>query len=158
MDTKVCTRCNETFPKDKFTNGKCKPCYNLTQRERHKFRAANDPAYRVRLNLQAKKDRERNPRSYERRKGEWLKYKYKMTLEDYDKMLFSQNGVCAICKEKCKTGRGLAIDHDHSCCPADISCGKCIRGLLCSGCNRAIGFFKEDINIFSNAIKYLTSS
>ena len=92
-----------------------------------------------------------------RRRGEWLKYKYNMTLEDYDILLKSQNGVCAICQEECKTKKGLAIDHDHKCCPSNKSCGKCIRGLLCSNCNGAIGMLQEDIVILNRAIAYLTS-
>ena len=38
-------------------------------------------------------------------------------------------------------------DHNHT-------SGK-VRGLLCSSCNTAIGLFKEDIQVISNAINYL---
>ena len=46
--------------------------------------------------------------------------KYKMTIEDYDLMFFSQNGTCYICK-KPETSRDshsgktklLAVDHNH---------------------------------------------
>ena len=31
------------------------------------------------------------------------------------------------------------IDHDHSCCPESRSCGQCIRGVICSGCNTMLG-------------------
>ena len=153
---KVCNRCKQTLSKDMFVWGKCRPCVNLIARERSAFRMANDPAYKERKRLQTKKDREKNPRSYERRKKEWLKYNYNMTPEDYDNMLSSQNGVCAICQQVCKTKKGLAIDHDHSCCPGGKSCGKCIRGLLCSNCNRALGMFQENIDILNKAIRYLS--
>lgn len=35
------------------------------------------------------------------------------------------------------TGR-LQIDHDHSCCDLSQSCGRCLRGAICRGCNMAM--------------------
>ena len=43
--------------------------------------------------------------------------------------------------------KGLVVDHDHK-------TGE-VRGLLCGPCNRALGFLKEDISNFNNAIQYL---
>lgn len=37
----------------------------------------------------------------------------------------------------------LTVDHDHSCCPGQFSCGRCIRGFLCFGCNVAVGMVKN---------------
>jgi hypothetical protein len=124
MDTKVCNACNKIFLKDMFVWGKCRICTNKVARERHAIRKI-DPEYRARRNAIARKSEALNPRSYIKRRSEWLKYKYNMTLEDYDILLKSQNGVCAICLQECKTNKGLAVDHDHNCCPADKSCGKC---------------------------------
>jgi hypothetical protein len=155
MDTKVCNKCNETLPKDIFVYGKCKPCANKTQRERQAILKL-DPVWRANRNAKAREAKRRNPRSYERRKKEWLKSLYKMTPEHYDQLLLSQNNVCAVCQQECKTTRGLAVDHDHKCCPGNKSCGKCIRGLLCSNCNRAIGMLQEDISILNRAIEYLS--
>jgi hypothetical protein len=64
-----------------------------------------------------------------------------MTWEKYHAMLSSQGGGCAICGGTEPGGRGdrFAFDHDHSCCPAQESCGECIRGLLCSFCNTMLG-------------------
>lgn len=38
----------------------------------------------------------------------------------------------------------LVVDHDHGCCPGEKSCGACVRGLLCGGCNSAAGMLGED--------------
>jgi Recombination endonuclease VII len=36
----------------------------------------------------------------------------------------------------------LCVDHDHSCC--DYGCRNCIRGLLCSNCNRKLAVIDDD--------------
>ena len=49
----------------------------------------------------------------------------------------SQQGLCALCDEP--GNQRLAVDHDHSCCGRERACKKCIRGMLCSVCNRLLG-------------------
>lgn len=84
-----------------------------------------------------------------------LKNKYHLTIEEYDSILASQNGVCLICSKSDGDGKFLSVDHDHKCCPGDRSCGKCIRGLLCSKCNRVLGMVGDDQKVLLAAIKYL---
>jgi hypothetical protein len=77
---------------------------------------------------------------------------------EYERRLAAQNGLCAICDERCAEKLGtLSIDHDHSCCPGKISCGRCIRGLLCQKCNQGLGCFKDRIELLSNAADYLAA-
>jgi len=76
-------------------------------------------------------------------------YKYGITPEDFKQMFEAQQGKCAICNEEPKTKRGLHVDHDHE-------TGK-VRGLLCHGCNVALGSFKEDVTLLNKAIEYLRS-
>lgn len=82
---------------------------------------------------------------------------YGITAVQYQELLAAQGGVCAICgAEPGKDGNTfLCVDHDHSCCPGPTSCGKCVRGLLCSKCNVAIGFFYDDVTSLRNAANYL---
>lgn len=88
--------------------------------------------------------RKRTKPNYPENGYRWhLKYKYGITPQDYDRMFLEQEGRCAICRKppfelKTKGTKRLHIDHDHRCCPGDVSCGKCIRGLLCFGCNRLL--------------------
>ena len=86
----------------------------------------------------------------------YLKRIYNITPEDYNRLLTEQHGVCAICIRPPKEGTFLKVDHDHQCCPGEKSCGKCIRGLLCSNCNAGLGFFKDSYINLNMAIDYLS--
>ncbi|WP_405373428.1 MULTISPECIES: endonuclease domain-containing protein [unclassified Microbacterium] len=59
---------------------------------------------------------------------------------------------CQICRT---TDVELHVDHDHSCCPGHITCGRCVRGFLCGLCNRGLGAFRDDPDRLVNAIEYL---
>lgn len=85
--------------------------------------------------------------------GNLMRNKYGISAKIYAEMLYSQNNVCAICK-KSDTKR-LSVDHDHSCCDGEKSCGKCIRGLLCSRCNRTLGMIQDNTEYLKSMIKYL---
>jgi len=62
---------------------------------------------------------------------------YGIRLSDYVRMFNEQDGRCGGCGRPPLTDQRLVVDHDHACCPGPRSCGKCVRGLLCQGCNRA---------------------
>lgn len=84
------------------------------------------------------------------------KARYGISLDEFEELLRIQGGRCAICPvEVVADGRRLAIDHDHRCCPGTISCGKCIRGILCPNCNRGLGLFQEDFELVKAAAAYL---
>lgn len=61
-----------------------------------------------------------------------LKRIYGLSLVEYDQMMITQDGNCAICTEKMEKPH---LDHCHT-------TGK-IRGLLCGPCNHAIGSLKD---------------
>lgn len=81
--------------------------------------------------------------------------KYGLTRDDYVNLEKSQNSVCKICGEPEKLKRRLSVDHDHSCCSGRESCGKCIRGLLCSRCNKVLGQINDNKDILNKMIQYL---
>lgn len=86
--------------------------------------------------------------------------RYGLTMEKYRALLAAQGGVCAICGSADAGGRGrFSVDHDHRCCPERLrSCGKCVRGLLCSPCNTGIGLLRDDPERLIAAAAYLTAS
>jgi hypothetical protein len=77
-----------------------------------------------------------------------------LTVENFMDMSRDQDHVCMICK-KPDPNKRLSVDHDHSCCPGNTSCGKCTRGLLCSHCNKTLGMVNDDVNILQDMIDYL---
>lgn len=80
-------------------------------------------------------------------RNSYLKRKYGITEEDYEDLKLSQNGRCAICRNKPRT-RALAVDHDHK-------TGE-IRGLLCSRCNHGLlGHAYDSVEMLKRALDYL---
>jgi len=96
----------------------------------------------------SKRYRETHPNTLPYNRKYSLKNKFNITLDDYEQMLIKQGGCCAICNiSPLQLTKALAVDHCHITLK--------IRGLLCVNCNHALGKFKDDINILTNAIKYL---
>lgn len=82
-----------------------------------------------------------------------IKHRYKnlygITLEDYNNMFASQNGCCKICgTHQSELSKALSVDHCHNTLK--------VRGLLCGLCNTSLGGFKDNIDLLTKAIEYLT--
>jgi len=80
-----------------------------------------------------------------------LAQQYGLSLDDYDRMLGEQGGVCAICDQpETRRYRGkitnLVVDHDHE-------TGK-VRGLLCSRCNVRLDELIGDLDWPERAMQY----
>ena len=102
-----------------------------------------------------------------RQEGQWycgecskwrqIKSKFSIDRVQYLALLDSQGGNCALCNRPAESfSRRLAVDHDHRCCPSkDKSCGKCIRGLLCTNCNSGIGKLGDDPELLAKAADYV---
>jgi hypothetical protein len=80
--------------------------------------------------------------------------RYGLTPEQYDSMLESQGGVCAICRtdkrqivSKTNEPRDLPVDHCHK-------TGK-VRAILCHLCNSAIGSLRDDPALARRVADYL---
>lgn len=84
-----------------------------------------------------------------------LRRTFNISPSDYKLMMDSQSGACAICEKPSDISENLCVDHDHSCCPTNGSCGGCIRGLLCRNHNQALGKFDDDPLLLVNAARYL---
>ena len=76
--------------------------------------------------------------------------------QDYGKIYEAQGGYCANCGRATGATRRLSVDHDHKCCAGPVSCGYCVRGLLCRPCNDFLGYVRDDWNAFARGVRYLT--
>jgi hypothetical protein len=121
---------------------------------REKTREASRRWYRA----NTKKRQETKKRWYranpEKQREMGLK-KLTLTIQQYDTLLAAQNGVCAICKQPNSNEKRLSVDHDHRCCPGKRSCGRCVRGLLCTNCNHALGKFRDLPAVLFAAFAYI---
>ena len=85
---------------------------------------------------QKRRWRERNPeRNAREKRGRAYRRRYGITIEDYERILIEQGGVCAICSiPPSPNGHRLHVDHDHT--------TGAVRALLCQRCNTAISYFE----------------
>ncbi|MBV8433913.1 MAG: hypothetical protein JO029_06505 [Candidatus Eremiobacteraeota bacterium] len=137
----VCGKCGGE--KNILGNGaaRCSSCHNRWLREYYR---------------KSETRRENQRRAYVQRK-------YGISLDELADLLMQQNGCCAICGRRwqdCISAKRaqydvrflqyLCVDHDHV--------TRKVRGLLCNGCNTAIGMFGEDPARFAAAASYLARS
>jgi hypothetical protein len=106
---------------------------------------------------QSKKWYAKNPAYYKQRTRAGNADKFGISLED---ALARQDGRCLICLKSeptSKTGNLLAwaMDHDHQCCPSGKGCPSCFRGVICSSCNRVLGYAYDDPGILRRGADYL---
>lgn len=84
-------------------------------------------------------------------------WRHRISEEDYEAMVEAQGGRCGICGREDKK---LVIDHDHGCCDNaqrfGRTCGLCVRGLLCHGCNMFVGFIERSSPaVLARALRYI---
>jgi len=135
-DRKICSACRAELPlsgfgrnraqKDGLAN-QCKKCLQASRTKSFK----KDPRRFRRLQLN----------SYRR-------YKYGISVAEYDSMVAEVNGQCPICGSPPKPPfTCLAVDHCHA-------SGR-VRGVLCHGCNTALGQVQDDPAILRALADYV---
>jgi len=160
MAIKSCVKCGA---KDRYGNGKCRPCRIVSAR---KWQKANPDKRRASIARwqKANPDKVRaadvrwqkaNPDKRRATVARWKKanpekakkyqiqYDYGLTDEQHNRLLLQQNNKCAICKKETV----LQVDHCHE--------SKKVRGLLCQSCNLGLGHFKDNIDNLMLSVEYL---
>lgn len=91
----------------------------------------------------------------EYRRGWFLKKKYNISLEEFHVLWIAFKGKCGICNidmisplaQQGQPLNAVVVDHNHD-------TGN-MRGLLCNGCNKGLGLFKDNPSILLKAKEYL---
>lgn len=148
---KTCSLCKKDKPRSEFYlreqsvdgyGGQCKECRIRYSR----IYAGKNPdvpiksmrAYRCRI-----------PNYKEEQREKKLIKKYGLSTEQYQAILLSQNGVCAICQKPPRPGTQLDVDHCHG-------SGR-VRGLLCRTCNAGLGLFRDNPEMLRVAARYVSA-
>lgn len=99
-------------------------------------------------NEACRKYRESHKEQYKlQQRKKHLRLKYGLSLEQFNLILASQNGTCAICHTDNWGPYGPVVDHDHL---TDKT-----RGILCNKCNLGIGHLNDSVSLLENAAGYL---
>lgn len=142
METRTCRRCGETKSIDSYYKEAkrpsmmtiCKTCHNARTR-----------SYYAQLTDEDKQER------WTRRRAKT----YGMTTDEMASMYQEQDGRCYLCQRECgsisrKRGtwdKGLTVDHDHV--------TGVVRRALCSNCNMALGFARDDPDLLRRMADYI---
>lgn len=163
LEELICLFCKKRFTarickKGKFCSPSCfyksrkKPCINICQfckmpfKTKHpKQKFHNHLCYS--LNNKNKKYSGLTPK--ERAQESKMIAKYGIKPLEWRFLLFQQKGKCPICFTEIldHPDHTNATDHNHK-------TGK-IRGILCSHCNKGLGFFKDSPELLLKAAQYL---
>lgn len=104
--------------------------------------------------------RERRKRNRNTAHARRLQTVYSITADEYDRILAVQGHKCFICERARGTQKRLSVDHDHAVAiqdghEADKGCPNCVRGLLCSTCNKMLGHLRDDPLAWERGADYL---
>ena len=127
----TCTKCKKLLPRNAFYDNRHVP----SGRQSHCKDCTKQSTYEW---------RRKNP---ERRRQQSQKYFYGVSSDDL-------GTACQVCGST----ELLAVDHDHSCCPGQKTCGDCVRGVLCKTCNVGLGMFQDDPLLLLKAAAYLANT
>ncbi len=154
---KFCRKCNTPKPLDAFgkdskrKGGVTSACKNCRNKNSYKWNKENPDKVKEanKLHKLTRKEYYSDPERKLKYRNLDLQRRFGVTHTEYENMLKSQNGACAICK-KFRLNKGkkhMAIDHCHK-------TGK-VRGVLCHICNRGLGMFDDSQDLLTQAIEYL---
>lgn len=137
-----CIRCGSTERYLRANGGRdCGPCRRKSARKYAQKMRVIAPD---RQKANSLKWRQSNPDKW---LSSSLRTRWGIDLAAYERKMVEQRGTCAICKKPCKSGKRLAVDHDHS--------TNQLRGLLCTNCNTAIGSLSDSSDLCRKAAEYL---
>ena len=126
--------------------GLCGSCYNMSLLKNNPD--AHERAKKRRRDSHKQDILTRDPEKYAAKQRERrYKHRYGITVSEYNSILSHQGNKCAICREVIHSeDNKLYVDHDHS-------TGN-IRGLLCAGCNTAMGIVDKGKVFIAKCFEY----
>ena len=147
---KICFRCKKEKESTDFYRSKaiksgfmneCKECNG----ERNK-------KWRIKNKLKASKTSKEwalnNPeRSRLLKLKSYLRRKYNITVEEFEKRKKAQQNRCLICEKVFVLSSQTHVDHNHS--------TKKVRGILCTRCNFIVGMVENEGDIILKSIEYI---
>lgn len=147
---KTCFKCKVEKPVGAFYANRTKPDGLSSQCRdcERDYRGANIERVRERDRARYRvKPRQSKPAA----KWAWNLNRYHgISVHDYERILKTQGGRCAICSDPPGEGRRLVVDHCHT--------TSIIRGLLCVPCNQAIGLLRDRPDAVRRAANYIEES
>lgn len=130
-DSKYCPKCEQTKSKDEFsknktsTDGLVAYCKPCSSIYNREYRQSKLEELRRKYRV-----------TYYQRK-------YGLELEVAEALVENRKGICEICQEEDL----LVVDHNHT--------TNQVRGFICSACNSALGYTREQSKILEAMIKYI---
>lgn len=132
-----CIACAKAYRKQWYANNRESAIANVKRWQQENAERLN--AYRREHNATPERRRKQRDTYYRRTFG--------ISADDFDAMLESQGGGCAICRKRPERLASLHVDHCHG-------TGR-VRGIVCVNCNQGLGQFNDSPELLLRAAEYL---
>lgn len=151
LSPRPCPTCGEKFVPYRDSQKACsRSCREKLPEKREVARK-----YFARADVKEKKNAQRrvenNPARREKNMIQNLR-RYGLTIAEHEAMVQAQDNKCAICGNApdpngVRASSRLHVDHDHD--------TGAVRGLLCTRCNRGVGYFRDSAGLMREAARYI---